>query len=554
MVLKFTGERIVPGADNCEPTFAQKMYQEHIARYAFASQFVDSKDVLDVGCGVGYGSQWLGREGAKSVLGIDLADDAIDHARKNYFHPAVTYRTLNAAEIDVEDSVDVAVCFELIEHVHDQVKVLDGIKRALRRDGLLVISTPRPLDQIRTHFHEHELSFEEIRNLLKQRFQYVEAFFERNYFTSFVGSAEPQSVDQLLSITDRYNIEHADYFIFVASNEKPERFTQARNVLSINDDSYVLRLEDDLSAMRNGENYHLGLIKELETRAEGESSARVSAEQRSQEAEQRAEWIERAQAETGALRQELGTLQATVSTIASVDHAAGFAGLQLDLTEVREEVGRLRSEIAGDGIAALQNDLMQVRNEVLRHLAEQSATTQEIEAGRSRIRMLESEFAATREEVSKAQTDAFLIRNERDMLLAEVEQLRFMKSEFDELRNALAEKTGKLFELEAQARNFSDQNEGLHGELNRVREAHGENSRRLAETETQMFFLRNENGELREAAARANDLASELNAVRGRLDQAESTLARFRGSVSWAVTRPVRWTGRTYKKLVGQDA
>ncbi len=164
------------------------------------------------------------------------------------------------------------------------------------------------------------------------------------------------------------------------------------------------------------------------------------------------------------------------------------------------------------------------------------------------------ELVATKEELSKAQVDAFSMRNERDMLLAEVEQLRLMKGEFEALRNALAEKEGKLFELEAQVRTFSSQNEGLHGELDHVRQVHGENSRRLAETETEIFFLRNENGELRESAARANDLASELNAVRSRLEYVESTLERFRGSVSWAVTRPVRWTGRAYKKLVGQDA
>ena len=537
MVLKFTGERIVPGADNCEPTFAQKMYQEHIARYAFAAQFADGRDVLDVGCGVGYGSQWLARAGAKSVLGIDLAEDAIEHARKNYFHPVVTYRMLNAAEIDVEDNVDVAVCFELIEHVRDQVRVLDGIRRALRRDGALIISTPRPLEEMRTHFHEHELNFEEIRTLLKQRFQYVEAFFERNYFTSFVGASEPQSVDQIVSITNRYNIEHADYFIFIASNEKPERFAQARNLLSVNDDSYVLRLEDDMAAMRNGENYHLGLIKDLETRVEGESQARTSAESRALEAQQRAESIEQIRSETGAIREGVGTLLSSISTIAAADQVASLAGLQRDLARLNEELTLLRGEWA--------------------------TMAEKLEVERARVRVLEAELvvmapldelAAARDQIEEGKAAVFSMRNERDMLQAEVEQLRLMKEEFEESRNALADKSGKLFELEALTHVLSEQNEGLHGELGRVREAHGANSSRLAEAETEIFFLRHENGELRESAARANGLASELNALRSRLDYAEATLVRFRGSVSWAVTRPLRWTGRTYKKLIGRGA
>ncbi len=62
-MLKFSGERIVPEADNCEPLFALKMYQEHIARYLFASQRVSGKSVLDVGCGIGYGSHMLALRG-----------------------------------------------------------------------------------------------------------------------------------------------------------------------------------------------------------------------------------------------------------------------------------------------------------------------------------------------------------------------------------------------------------------------------------------------------------------------------------------------------------
>jgi hypothetical protein len=41
--------------------------------------------------------------------------------------------------------------------------------------------------------------------------------------------------------------------------------------------------------------------------------------------------------------------------------------------------------------------------------------------------------------------------------------------------------------------------------------------------------------------------------MRYRLDHAERTLARFRGSLSWALTRPVRWVGRTFKKMTGRS-
>ena len=44
-------------------------FQEHVNRYAFASNLVKDKIVLDVGCGTGYGSSYLSRKGAKMVIG-----------------------------------------------------------------------------------------------------------------------------------------------------------------------------------------------------------------------------------------------------------------------------------------------------------------------------------------------------------------------------------------------------------------------------------------------------------------------------------------------------
>jgi len=272
LVLKFTGERIVPGADNCEPTFAQKMYQEHIARYAFAAQFAENADILDVGCGVGYGSQWLGQRGAKSVLGIDLSSEAVEHARKNYFHPAVSYRTQGAGDIDLTDAVDLVTCFELIEHIEEQERVLDLIKNALRSDGILVISTPRPHEEIRTHFHVHEMDFEELYSLLKKNFKFVVPFSESNYFTSFIGSGRPDIIDQIVHVSSKFDLDHADYFLFMATNENPERFAEIKPLITMNDDSYILTLENDVHVLRNAENNHLQRIADLET----EKSAMVA--------------------------------------------------------------------------------------------------------------------------------------------------------------------------------------------------------------------------------------------------------------------------------------
>src|SRR5258708_7002533 len=133
-MLKFTGERIVPEADNCEPLFAGKMYQEHLARYLFASQICLGKRVLDVGCGVGYGAHLLARRGATQVTAFDISEDAVQHALKFYAHPRIEYLVTSAEDFSMSGPFDVVTCFELIEHLNHQHRTVERIARVLPED------------------------------------------------------------------------------------------------------------------------------------------------------------------------------------------------------------------------------------------------------------------------------------------------------------------------------------------------------------------------------------------------------------------------------------
>ena len=77
--MKFTGERFIPN----KPELTN-LYQEHIIRYRFASQFVRNKVVLDAGCGTGYGSYLLSQIGSKKVIGIDNSKRAINFCKNNF--------------------------------------------------------------------------------------------------------------------------------------------------------------------------------------------------------------------------------------------------------------------------------------------------------------------------------------------------------------------------------------------------------------------------------------------------------------------------------------
>lgn len=152
MALEFTGERIVPGAENCEPLFADKMYMEHSARYKLASKFAKGAKILDIGCGVGYGSAILADAGAESVTAFDLSAEAIEHARTFYARPTISFETGDATAFSYEDKFDLIVCFELIEHVPNPDKTFECIMSCLAEDGILVMSTRGRLKRKETIF------------------------------------------------------------------------------------------------------------------------------------------------------------------------------------------------------------------------------------------------------------------------------------------------------------------------------------------------------------------------------------------------------------------
>src|SRR5688572_21891646 len=56
---------------------------EHLHRYAAAASLCAAKDVLDIACGEGYGSNLLAKV-ANNVIGVDVSAAAVDHATKKY--------------------------------------------------------------------------------------------------------------------------------------------------------------------------------------------------------------------------------------------------------------------------------------------------------------------------------------------------------------------------------------------------------------------------------------------------------------------------------------
>lgn len=182
--LPFTGERFVPGITG-------NIFLEHLHRYVMAARIVAGKDVLDIASGEGFGSSLLAKE-ARSVIGVDISQDAVMHAAKKYRNPRLRFEAGSATAIPLPDaSVDIVVSFETLEHISAHEEMLAEIKRVLRPGGVLIMSTPdkaiytdRP--RYNNPFHVRELYRDEFHALLSNQFAHVRMHGQKVLFGSLI--------------------------------------------------------------------------------------------------------------------------------------------------------------------------------------------------------------------------------------------------------------------------------------------------------------------------------------------------------------------------------
>lgn len=152
-------------------------------RYSFCNDYIENKVVLDIPCGMGWGTSML--KGYKELWGIDISVEAIEEAKQRY--PSIHYKVGDMTSIDMpDDYFDVVICLEGFEHVTflEGQKFLSESKRILKKDGLLVLTTPL-LRENKYHssniYHLCEYKEEELARVLEEKdFQIEKQDYLRN--------------------------------------------------------------------------------------------------------------------------------------------------------------------------------------------------------------------------------------------------------------------------------------------------------------------------------------------------------------------------------------
>lgn len=154
----------------------------HLERYRWAAPRLHGRRVLDLACGVGYGSALLAESRPElQVVGADRAEEAIATARERYGGPRVRFeRVEDALTFDPAETFDTLVTLETIEHLAEPVTFLRRAHSLLAPGGRLIVSAPvaeRPGDN---PYHLHCFTPATLRAFVSEGFEVEDELVQWN--------------------------------------------------------------------------------------------------------------------------------------------------------------------------------------------------------------------------------------------------------------------------------------------------------------------------------------------------------------------------------------
>ena len=174
-------ERFDPALPEHAP--GTKVYNYVAWRHEKALPYVRDKTVLDIPCGVGWGTKMLMKT-ARMAFGVDRDGEAVCEAMRNFWDPNIIYLRGNMVKFPCPIGspndlgppifVDVVTCFEGYEHLDQEAQpcFLAEVKRVLKESGLLIMTVP--VIKTNNPWHLHEPTKQELQDALSRDFDILE--------------------------------------------------------------------------------------------------------------------------------------------------------------------------------------------------------------------------------------------------------------------------------------------------------------------------------------------------------------------------------------------
>lgn len=405
--LPWTGERMVPGQTGA-------IEAEHFHRYFVARELCRGKDVLDVACGEGYGSAFLAQT-ARGVVGVELDPITVDHATREYRSANLRYVQGEATKLPIDDnSVDAVVSFETIEHITDHETFLEEVKRVLRPDGFLIISTPdmnvySAPGTTSNPYHVREMTEAEFRAKLSAAFRTVSLVRQRAITGSAIlpDAIDPQTPEMRIyeqrdsnAFESDRKLLRAPFLLAVASDRGVPPIGVSLYIQTVNVTDVASELKTELERLRGIEQ----AVRE---------QAPVLAKAANDTAALQAE-LERLRNVEAATREQAPIFAKAVSDAASIP----VLQAELDRLQIIERVVRDQNrsltedrDRAQNEIAALQRQLNAAALLVRQQAAASQGFQRELLSVREEADKFKSELLVAREE---SKSELLLARQETD--------------------------------------------------------------------------------------------------------------------------------------------
>jgi SAM-dependent methyltransferase len=430
--LNWTGERLTT-----ETTGQTEI--EHLHRYFFARSLCRGLDVLDIASGEGYGAAMLAQV-ARSVTGVEISAEAVEHAQRAYDRPNLRYLAGDARRIPLDDqSVDVVVSFETIEHFFEHDDFIAEVRRVLRPGGRFIVSSPErdvysPAGSAPNPHHVRELTRAEFDVLLRNAFPHVALYAQR----PMLGSAlVPEDQSAPGPIAPMLTYERRDTKLFEASVGLPRPI-------------YLLAIASDMEVMPNAGSLYIETsgVEAIFARA---AQAKAEVQSLTERLVQEGEYAQRVQAELNRRDEQLARQVAEAQDWHQqlVRRNEAYAEVEARLAAATAEAGALRAEIGQargqqDGLRQQAAELATVQAELaearaLLELASQHQETLEQQAAerdvtaQAELTRLHRDQAALRQAL---ETERAALRSK----LALVAQQRARQSELAQAHAALLQR------------------------------------------------------------------------------------------------------------------
>lgn len=245
-------ERIVPGTKEWDV-----FYANHFCRYEFAKIKLEengSLKIIDIACGVGYGTKYLSAIRNSKIWGADKSSEALTIAKQYFASDNLTFYN-DDCDIMLESKknrpFDSVVSFETIEHLQNPDLFIANCYEILNSRGIMISSTPNanvtsPDGVVHWEFHEKEYSAKEFVELLTKH-----------------GFVNIKLYGQQYTKTGRLRLEMAAYFNAINSNPFVRLGRWFQKYIRGKDVKYIVKEEHgDFEIIQYNDTDEIDMLKE----------------------------------------------------------------------------------------------------------------------------------------------------------------------------------------------------------------------------------------------------------------------------------------------------